>query len=75
MLLYTDGVATIYNVATLPSEQKQGVGTAMMIGLHRRAIDDGYSSTVLAVQSDEGLSLYTSLGYRRDGYQLIYAFG
>ncbi len=75
MLLYTDGVATIYNVATLPSEQKRGVGTAMMVALHRRALEDGLGATVLAVQSEEALSLYKRLGYRQAGYQLIYAFG
>jgi ribosomal protein S18 acetylase RimI-like enzyme len=74
MLLYTNGIATIYNVATLPSEQKRGVGTAMMVALHRRALEDGFGATALAVQSEEGLSLYKSLGYRQDGYQLIYAF-
>lgn len=75
MLLYADGIASIYNVATLPAQEKQGIGTAMMEALHRRALEDGFGATVLAVQSAEGLSLYKSLGYRQDGYQLIYAFG
>ena len=73
MLLYADGVAAIYNVATHPTSQRQGVGTAMMAALHNRALDDGYKGTVLAVQSDQGLSLYRNLGYHEDGYQLVYA--
>jgi ribosomal protein S18 acetylase RimI-like enzyme len=72
MLLYCAGIAAIYNVGTLPSARRSGVGTAMMYALHQRALDDGYGATVLSVQSAEGLALYKALGYRQDGYQLIF---
>jgi GNAT superfamily N-acetyltransferase len=72
MLLCLHDTATIYNVATLPDAQHQGVGTAMMAVLHERALAEGYSGTALTVQSQEGFSLYQHLGYSHDGYRCIY---
>lgn len=71
-LLYIKGVASIYEVATLPEVQRQGVGTAVMYALQQQALADGYDATVLA-SSVEGLPLYRKLGYRHDGYQVAYA--
>jgi len=72
MLLYCNGTAAVYNVATLPEVQRQGIGTAMMYALQERALADGYTATVLA-SSTAGLRLYRKLGYRHDGYQIAYA--
>jgi GNAT superfamily N-acetyltransferase len=72
MLLYAGGVAAIYNVTTLPAYQRRGVGTAIMVALHNRALADGYPATVLA-SSEMGLPLYQRLGYQRVGYQSGYA--
>ena len=73
MLLCCGGASVIYNVATLPTARRQGVGTAMMVALHEMALKSGYSGTVLAVQSNEALQLYTKLGYKIDGYRSIYS--
>ncbi|MCC7448024.1 MAG: GNAT family N-acetyltransferase, partial [Anaerolineae bacterium] len=71
-LLYINGVASIYEVATRPDAQRQGVGTAVMRALQEQALADGYAATVLA-SSRAGLALYRKLGYRHDGYQVAYA--
>ncbi len=72
MLLYCNGVAAVYNVATLPNAQRQGVGTAVMGALQKQALADGYEATVLA-SSTAGLPMYHKLGYRHEGYQVAYA--
>ena len=72
LLLYLAGVASIFNVATLPAYRQRGVATAIMAALHSQALDDGYHATVLT-SSQMGLSLYQHLGYRRVGYQSGYA--
>jgi GNAT superfamily N-acetyltransferase len=66
------GVAGIYNVATVPDARGQGVATAVMHALHHYALADGYSGTALA-SSVMGLPLYRKLGYRDDGFQVVYA--
>ncbi len=72
LLLYLAGVASIFNVATLPAYRKRGVATAIMAALHGKAVADGYQGTVLT-SSEMGLSLYEHLGYQRVGYQSGYA--
>ncbi len=72
LLLYLAGVASIFNVATLPAYRKRGVATTLMAALHDRALVDGYGATVLT-SSEMGLSLYEHLGYRRVGFQSGYA--
>jgi N-acetylglutamate synthase len=72
LLLYLAGVASIFNVATLPAYRKRGVATALMAALHSQALADGYPATVLT-SSEMGLLLYEHLGYRRVGYQSGYA--
>lgn len=67
-----NGVAGIYNVATLPIVRRQGIATAVMVTLHQYALANGYDGTALA-SSEMGLSLYQALGYRLEGYQLGYA--
>src|SRR5258708_2173643 len=42
MLIYSQGVAAIFNVATLEPWRRQGIGTEMMLALHARALQDGY---------------------------------
>jgi ribosomal protein S18 acetylase RimI-like enzyme len=72
MLFSSNGVASIYNVATVPSARRQGVASAMMTALHNRALADGHEGTILVVQSEEGIALYNHLGYRQDGYRATY---
>lgn len=67
-----NGVAGVYNVTTLPSARRRGVGTAMMEDLHNYALSQGYAGTALA-SSAMGLSMYNRLGYRLEGYQMAYA--
>jgi len=72
MLFYSDGIAAIYNVATLEPCRRQGIGTRMMQALHSRALLDGYTGTVLAALPD-GQALYQRLGYHLAGYQISYS--
>ena len=72
MLIYSEGVAAIFNVATLEPWRRQGIGTEMMRALHTRALNDGYPGTVLAALPD-GQALYERLGYRAHGYQISYS--
>jgi GNAT superfamily N-acetyltransferase len=62
----------VYNVTTLPAARHPGVATVIMHALQRRALDMGYSGTALA-SSEMGVPLYHRLGYRADGYQIVYA--
>ena len=72
MLIYSEGVAAIFNVATLEPWRRQGIGTEMMLALHARALQDGYVGTVLAALP-EGQALYARLGYDQQGYQISYS--
>jgi ribosomal protein S18 acetylase RimI-like enzyme len=72
MLLYIDDTASIYNIATLPEVQHQGVGTAMMLALHRQALTDGFAGTGLSLQSSESQAFYTRLGYQQGGWRSTY---
>lgn len=65
-------VAGIYYVATIPEQRKKGIGTAMMQFLLNRAKEKGYFISVLQA-SDQGLSLYERLGYKRCCQFLEYA--
>jgi GNAT superfamily N-acetyltransferase len=73
-VIYSGGVAGVYNVATLPWARRRGVAVTVMNALHTNALHTGYSGTALA-SSAMGLSLYKRLGYRLDGYQMAYMPG
>lgn len=72
MLLCCQDIAAIYNVGTISSMRNRGIGTAMVMALHQRALAMGFNATVLA-STPTGYSLYQQLGYRLDGYQITYA--
>lgn len=62
-LAFCDGVAGIYNVATLPHARRNGFGEAVTA----KALEDGreLGATVAVLQStDAGLAVYKRLGFR-----------
>lgn len=59
-------LAYVYAVAITPGKQGQGLGTALMEGLHRALAREGYDG-VLLVPGSEGLRQY----YRRFGYRTV----
>lgn len=62
-LLLAAGVAGIYNVATLPSAQRQGIGSAMSLHPLHEARLMGYRAAVLQ-SSDVGVGVYRKLGFQ-----------
>lgn len=70
-VILTGGGAGVYNVTTVASARRRGVGTAVMHALHTFALESGCTGTALA-SSAMGLPLYQRLGYRADGYQIAY---
>ena len=63
VLVLDANVAGIYYVATVPSQRKNGYGTAMMEYLLDRAKTEGYSVATLQA-SHEGKNLYKRLGFK-----------
>jgi GNAT superfamily N-acetyltransferase len=70
-VIVADGTAGVYNVTTIASARRRGVGAAIMKELHDFAMELGCAGTALA-SSAMGLPLYERLGYRHDGYQIAY---
>lgn len=62
-LCITEDVAGIYEVATLPSMCRQGIGTATVLAALREARSQGYKIGVLQA-AKMGVSLYRRLGFR-----------
>lgn len=58
------GVAGIYNVVTLPSARRRGIGRAVTQRALRDARDAGYKVAILH-SSAQGEPLYRSMGFRR----------
>src|SRR5439155_24576429 len=57
------GVVGIYNVATLRSMRRRGIGTAMTLAAMRHGRSLGYHVAVLGA-SDLGRGIYERLGFR-----------
>jgi len=65
-LAFDDGVAGIYNVATLPHARRKGFATALTAHAARDGRDLGASVAILQ-SSKAGFSVYSSLGFEQVG--------
>ncbi len=64
LLFLHNGIAGIYQVATLPEYRGQGIGTAMTCVPLREALQEGYRIGVLE-SSQMAFSLYRHLGFQQ----------
>ena len=63
LVLLCEGLAGIYNVATLPQMRHRGFGTAMTNAALLGALEQGYRIAVLQA-SEMGASIYRKLGFQ-----------
>jgi hypothetical protein len=63
-VFYSAGVAGIYNVATIPSARKKGIGTAITVAPLNDAIEMEYQVSTL-FSSELGLGVYQSIGFKQ----------
>ena len=66
-LFVSEGIAGIYEVATLPGERRRGVGTALTLAALHEARRRGCRLAVLQA-SRSGLRVYERLGFQPFGY-------
>ncbi|GCE10099.1 GNAT family N-acetyltransferase [Dictyobacter aurantiacus] len=74
LVLLCEGIAGIYNVATIPQARHQGFGTAITVVALQQALDLGYR--IAAIQASEmGAPIYRALGFQDhfmfDSYALV----
>lgn len=62
-LFLGEGVAGIYNVTTIPTAQRQGIGTAVTLALMQRSKKQGAELAVLE-SSSQGTAVYERLGFK-----------
>ena len=72
-IFYSNGVAGIYNVATLPIFQGKGIGVEMMTTMLLKAKLDDIKTTILHAPA-AGISLYEKLGFQNFGEMKQYLF-
>lgn len=72
-IFYSNDVAGIYNVGTLPEYQGKGVGLEMMTTTLLKAKLDGYKTAILH-STPAGIRLYEKLGFSRYGEMQQYLF-
>lgn len=72
-IFYSNGVAGIYNVATLPEFQGKGIGVEIMTAILLIAKLEGYKTAVLHA-TPAGLRLYERLGFQSYGEMRQYLF-
>jgi GNAT superfamily N-acetyltransferase len=70
-LVVVDGVAGLYNVATLGSHQRRGIGTAMVAAALDEALRRGCDLAILQASPD-GLPVYRRLGFREFGLYRVF---
>ncbi|MDQ0197899.1 GNAT family N-acetyltransferase [Neobacillus ginsengisoli] len=70
---YSDGIAGIYNVSTLPEFQGKGMGMEIMTALLLKAKLDGYKMAILHA-TPAGIRLYEKLGFHKYGEMRQFLF-
>jgi ribosomal protein S18 acetylase RimI-like enzyme len=70
-VFFSEGVASIGPVGTLPAYRRQGIGTAMTLTALRQARTHGYRIAVLTA-SPMGINTYRRIGFQQYGTVSIY---
>jgi len=62
-VIYAEGLAGIYVMATHPEHHRKGLGKAILTRLMAEAVTDGYSLAALTA-SQKGFGLYSQFGFQ-----------